>query len=224
MHPPLRFYFDVISPYAYLGFHLIYPLAERHHRDVELVPILFARLLDANGTKGPAEIPSKRAYVFKDAYRTARVANIPFGPPPAHPFNPLLALRIAALPELAGDRRRVVELLFRAVWGGDGSGVTDAAVVQQLLADRGFPAGEWIRAATEPANKARVRDQTEAALARGVFGVPTVDVDGELFWGIDSFAHIERRLLGDDPINDDLLARWVGLPAHAVRRGFGSSQ
>ncbi len=222
MTAPLRFYFDFISPYAYLGFHAIYPLAAGHQRQVELVPILFARLLDANATRGPAEIPAKRAYVFKDAFRTAHALGLPFGPPPAHPFNPLLALRIAGLPELGDARRAVVELLFREVWGGQPRGVTDPLVVVGILDAAGFSGAAWVEAANGDAAKQRVRDNTETALAKGVFGVPSVEADGEVFWGVDSFGHIERRLQGRDPLDAAQFERWRSLPAAAVRRAVSS--
>src|SRR5512140_3653821 len=93
----IRFCFDYVSPYAYLAWTQIHALAARHGREVTPVPVLFAALLDAAGTKGPAEIPAKRGYVFKDVLRSAHRLRVPLVPPPAHPFNPLLALRVSSL-------------------------------------------------------------------------------------------------------------------------------
>jgi 2-hydroxychromene-2-carboxylate isomerase len=98
----LRFYFDFISPYAYLGWKQVHAFARTHALEVEVVPILFAALLNANETKGPAEIPAKRIFVFKDAYRKAHQLKVPFGPPPAHPFNPLAR---TGKPDVAGAVR-----------------------------------------------------------------------------------------------------------------------
>ena len=115
---PLTFYFDLGSPYAYLAWTQIHAIAARRHATVEPTPVLFAGLLNAHGQKGPAEIPPKRIYVFKDTLRRARRLGIPLSPPPSHPFNPLLALRASSL-ELPEDRRRaLVDALFRATWGG----------------------------------------------------------------------------------------------------------
>ena len=94
----IRFHFDFISPYAYLAWTQIHALAARHGRSVEPVPVLFAALLDHHGTKGPAEIPAKRRYLMFDVVRKARALGVPIGPPPAHPFDPLLALRVASVP------------------------------------------------------------------------------------------------------------------------------
>lgn len=215
----LGFYFDFISPYAYIGWKRIFSLAETHGRTVKPVPTLFAALLDANHTKGPAEIPSKRAYIFKDAYRHAHLHHLPFGPPPAHPFNPLLALRIASLSLSDEDRRRVIDVLFDAVWSGGGPGVTEPEVVAKLLSTEGFDGAALVaRAGTQEAKDA-VRHATADALARGVFGVPTVDVDGELFWGTDAFPFIVARLEGRDPVANIDLAAWHDLPVHAQRKG-----
>ncbi|MFT3765883.1 MAG: 2-hydroxychromene-2-carboxylate isomerase [Minicystis sp.] len=216
MAAPIVFYFDVISPYAYIAWTQIHALAERHAREVEPAPILFAALLNANGNKGPAEIPSKRVYIFKDVLRTAARLGLPLTPPPAHPFNPLLALRAASAPMPAGTRRALIDALFRATWGG-GGGVHGEREVAAACAAVGLDPAATLAAATSDEGKARVRARTEEALSRGVFGVPSMWADGELFWGYDAFAHLERFLDGEDPIDDAALAKWAGLPAAASR-------
>ncbi|HWP65190.1 MAG TPA: 2-hydroxychromene-2-carboxylate isomerase [Candidatus Limnocylindria bacterium] len=214
---PVRFYFDFLSPYAYLAWTQVHTLAERYGREVEAVPILFAALLGAHGTKGPAEIPAKRVYVWKDVLRTARVLGVPLSTPPAHPFNPLLALRVASADLTRGERRRLVDALYAATWGG-GPGVTDPEVVARIASDAGFDGPALVRAAGTPALKARLKAQTDEALAHGAFGVPSLLVDGELFWGFDSFGHVERRLAGKDPLGDTDILRWKDLPVGATRR------
>ena len=66
--------------------------------------------------------------------------------------------------------------------------------------------------------KATLRSSTEKALVKGVFGVPTVEVDGELFWGYDAFDHVDAALAGEDPLDREALAKWKKLPATAQRR------
>lgn len=202
----MRFYFDFISPYAYLAWTQL-----RTRPDLTPVPILFAGLLEAHGTRGPAEVPAKRRYIFRDTLRTARRLGVPFAPPPAHPFNPLLALRVASLPTTP---RSVIDALFSAVWGG-GHGVTDPAEVARIAGESA------ITEANTPENKQRLRQQTDDAIARGVFGVPTIEVDGELFWGVDSIANLDAYLRGDGAIDPADIARWESLPAQATRRGQG---
>jgi 2-hydroxychromene-2-carboxylate isomerase len=212
----LEFHFDFISPYAYLAWTQIHALAERYAAAVVPKPLLFAALLDANATKGPAEIPSKRLWVFKDTFRRARYLGVPFAPPPAHPFHPLLALRLASCELDGADPRRVIDVLFAATWGG-GPGVTDEAVVERLLRDAGLPAQALLAEARSPAAKAKLRGATDEALARGVFGVPTLFVDGELFWGLDAFDHVARRLEGRDVLVEAEVERWRDLPVAAQR-------
>lgn len=214
--PALRFYFDFISPYAYLGWTQIHALAGRHGRDVEPVPILFAALLNHYGHKGPAEIPPKRGYMFKNILRLAHRLGVNLQPPPAHPFNPLLALRVASLPMAAADRRRLIDALFAATWGG-GDGVMQPEAVARAVQTAGLDAAALLQEAASPAAKDRVRQQTDEALGQGVFGVPSVAVDGEIFWGNDAFPDVEDFLRGQDPARPELLLRWVNLPAAAQR-------
>jgi 2-hydroxychromene-2-carboxylate isomerase len=218
--PALQVFFDVISPYAYLGWCRVHEVAARHGRRVDPVPVLFAALLDAHGQKGPAEIAPKRIYTFKHVVRIAADHGIVLLPPPSHPFNPLLGLRIAALPMPDGERRRAIDAVFAAVWAG-GPGVEDPEALARWLSTRGLPGTELVTAAQTSEAKARVRETTAEALAAGVFGVPTFGADGELFWGQDSLDHLERFLRGDDPIKGDVLASWVGITATATRPGAG---
>ncbi|MCB9766371.1 MAG: 2-hydroxychromene-2-carboxylate isomerase [Alphaproteobacteria bacterium] len=212
--PALRFLFDFISPYAYLGWKSVHALAERHGRVVQPVPVLFAAMLNHHGHKGPAEIPSKRIYVFKDVLRTAAVLGVPLQPPPSHPFNPLLALRVVGLDMPEDTRFALIDALYAATWGG-GPGVTDPAVVGRIAQDVGVP--DAVVRASQPEAKARLRDATNAAIAEGVFGVPTVLADGELFWGHDSFDHLDRFLAGEDPVDAALLERWAHIRPSATR-------
>jgi 2-hydroxychromene-2-carboxylate isomerase len=217
----IELYFDFISPYAYLAWTQIHRLADKHGVVVAPRPILFAALLDANKTKGPAEIPAKRVWVFKDTFRRAAYAGVPFAPPPAHPFNPLLALRVASVDQTEEQRRLAIDTLFRAVWGG-GPGVTEEATVRELLTTAGLDGDALVEAAHSAEIKARVRARTEEALSRGVFGVPTMIVDDELFWGLDSFDHLERFLEGRDVLRSDELSRWRDLPASSQRKAAKS--
>ncbi len=212
----IRFHFDYLSPYAYIAWTQIHALGERHGRSIQPVPTLLAALLAAGQTKGPAEIPAKRVWVFKDSVRTARVLGIPFGPPPTHPFNPLLALRISGLDQPDEERRRAIDALFAATWGR-GPGIDSADGVRAVLDAAGLDGAALVERASEAGAKARLRELTDEALANGVFGVPTMRVDGELFWGYDSFAHVERFLRGEDPLNDVDLNAWRDLRASASR-------
>ena len=109
LSPPIRFLFDFISPFSYLAWQWIHEVAETHERPIEYQPVLFAALLNHFGHLGPAEIEPKRRYIFKQVARRAHALRLQLAPPPSHPFNPLLALRIASI-----DLCRPGELVSRA--------------------------------------------------------------------------------------------------------------
>jgi 2-hydroxychromene-2-carboxylate isomerase len=213
---PLRFCFDFVSPYSYLAWTQIHALAARHRREVEPWPIVFGAVLGAMGTRGPAEIPPKRAYLIKDVIRLAHTFGVPIALPQSHPFNPLLALRVASLPLAPELRRALIDRLYAAVWAG-GPGVTDRATVAAICAEAGVPAAA-LDEAESAEGKQRLRRQTDEALAAGAFGVPTMLVDGELFWGVDSLPHLERFLRGEDPVDPKVVQQWAALPSSATRR------
>lgn len=213
---PIRFLFDYLSPYAYLAWNRIHALAEAHGRAVEPVPVLLAALLGAGGQKGPAEIPAKRRWVMRDVARTAASLGIPMRPPPSHPFNPLLALRVSSLEMDGAIRRNLIDGLYGATWK-TGEGVTDPEVVARIASGAGLDGAAVVRAAGESDAKDRLRRATEAAIGAGAFGVPTMLVGEELFWGFDSFGHLGKYLEGKDVLDQRLVEAWEKLPASASR-------
>jgi len=206
----LRFYFDYLSPYAYLAWTQVHALGV----EVEPHPILFAALLDANGTRGPAEVPARRRYIVRDVARIAHRFGVPIVAPPAHPFNPLLALRVTAL-ATREQQRPLIDALYRATWA-TGEGITDPAVVQRIASEVGLP-GDAVDQAQQPAIKTRIRANSEDAIARGMFGVPTMLVDDQMFWGCDSLPHLAYYLAHGDVVSAEMIETWEHLPAQAVR-------
>ncbi|HXZ61061.1 MAG TPA: 2-hydroxychromene-2-carboxylate isomerase [Steroidobacteraceae bacterium] len=171
--------FDVISPFAYLGLRDL----ERLPAQVELrfVPVLLAGMLSHFGQMGPAEIPSKRRFTYRFVLWRARQMGIPLRLPPAHPFNPLAALRLVVA---AGSDRRAASVVLEAVFR-DGRDVTDPEVIADLA--RELQVAEPQRAVSDPAVKQQLRANTDWAISLGVFGVPTLVIGTELFWGHDAF-------------------------------------
>jgi 2-hydroxychromene-2-carboxylate isomerase len=210
----LLFHFDFISPFGYLAWTQLPGLAARHELEVIPIPTLFAALLAEGKTKGPAEIPAKRVYFFKDAFRTAHVLGVPFALPPSHPFNPLLGLRVASLPMAPAQRDAVITALYDATWA-QGRGIETPERVVAALTAAGLPGEELV--ARAPEAKETLRLATDDAIAHQVFGVPTMRVGEELFWGVDSFGHLERYLEGKDPLRG-LDLNVIELPASASRR------
>ena len=171
--------FDVISPFAWLSFHDLARLPP----EVELrfVPVLLAGMLSHFGQKGPAEIPSKRRFTYRFVLWRARQMGLPLRFPPAHPFNPLAALRLVVA---AGSNRRAASVVLAAVFR-DGRDVTDPKVIADLA--RQLELADAERAVSDPAVKQQLRDNTDWAISLGVFGVPTLVIGEELFWGQDAF-------------------------------------
>jgi 2-hydroxychromene-2-carboxylate isomerase len=215
----LRFHFDFVSPYSYLAWAQIHRVAERHGRSVDPDPILFAGLLNHHDTKGPAEIPAKRRYLLFDTVRKARALGVPLGPPVHHPFNPLLALRVASAPMEGATRRALIDRIYLGVWSGEGADAESEATIARFLEEVGLDARDALESARSAEGKARLQEQTARAIAEGVFGVPTVLVDGEPFWGVDALAELERFLAEGKPTLDrETVERWSAITPSAVRK------
>jgi 2-hydroxychromene-2-carboxylate isomerase len=205
---PVTWYFDFVSPYSYIAFKRLHELP----RDavVELRPVLFAGLLDHFGQKGPAEVPVKRRWTYRWCTWWARSLGIPFRFPASHPFNPLHHLRLAIA---AGVTRENVGRIFDSIWTS-GAEATDpkgfAALAKELGVDEARMA--------VPEVKAALRRNTEDAIARGVFGVPSYEVDGEVFWGADSIGFVNAFLADATALRNDEMRRAESLPVGAARR------
>ncbi len=212
----VNFYVDPISPYVWLASKQLARI-EAAGVGIAFRPVLFAGLLNAHGQKGPAEIAAKRVYTFTDVMREAARRQLPFRGPPGHPFNPLQSLRMCLAIDNLEERRRFACAVFDACWEA-GEDVSDLAVLQRLAAQCGLDSAALTTAAGAPQLKQRLIDDTNAAIAAGVFGVPTFEVDGQLFWGgdrIDALLwHLEGKRI-DMAARDAFLAR----PALAKRPG-----
>jgi 2-hydroxychromene-2-carboxylate isomerase len=171
--------FDVISPFAYLSFKQLPQLPQPV--EVEFMPVLFAGMLNHFGQKGPAEIDSKRRFTYRFALWRARKMGVAMRMPPNHPFNPIMALRLIVA---AGSTQAAIDRVLDAVFL-HGRDVADAGVIAELADALGV--GEPASALQAPDVKQKLRANTDWAIQKGVFGVPTLVVDGEIFWGHDAF-------------------------------------
>lgn len=188
----ITFYLDFISPYAYLAFEKLPEALMGHHIHVSYKPVLFAGLLKHHGQLGPAEIPGKREWTYRQVLWLAHRHGVDLQLPAQHPFNPLGLLRLALACGHEGlINRYVAETIFRHVWRG-GADAADAQRLQTLteqLAPLQDPRSEAV--------KAQLKANTDQAIAQGVFGVPTLEVDGKLFWGFDALPMLTAYLEGD---------------------------
>lgn len=203
-------YFDVISPFAYLHLKRLHTLPAS--LGIEYVPVLLAGLLKHWESKGPAEISPKRAYTYRYVTWLAQSLGIPFKMPPSHPFNSLQAQRLLVG---AGSSPANVAAAFNMIWqeGRDLQNPTEIAELGRRLGlddVRSVLADEQV--------KSKLRTNTDAAISEGVFGVPTFVVEGRLFWGQDSF-DMMLAWLGDPGLFDTQeMQRVSNLPVGTARR------
>jgi 2-hydroxychromene-2-carboxylate isomerase len=189
----LTFWFDPVSPFAALAFERLPQTLAGLSVTVAYRPVLFAGLLKRWGQKGPAEIEPKRAWTFRQVHWLAHQQGMRLATPAQHPFNPLPLLRLllACAPAGGTPSRRCCEAVLQHVWqdGADANDPQRLAALTRELAPQADPAG--------PAVKQALKDATDAAIAIGLFGVPTVEVDGRLFWGLDGLPMLAGYLHGD---------------------------
>jgi 2-hydroxychromene-2-carboxylate isomerase len=205
-----EWYFDFISPFSYLQLGKVQKWRERI--EITPVPIAFGAILNHTGTLGPAEVPGKREFMYRFIVWQAEQDGIELRFPPAHPFNPLTALRLCVA---AGTTWESVEKIYTHIWRDGKAGVTP-----DDLADVGASLGiDNVENAANDANvKTQLRTNTDGAIAAGVFGVPTLRIGGEHFWGNDASSMIDAWL--DDPAYFDSAEyrRVATLPTGVERR------
>jgi 2-hydroxychromene-2-carboxylate isomerase len=203
-------YFDFVSPFSYLQCERLPALAPA--LQVRCKPVVFGAILAANAHKGPAEIPAKRGFTYRFAHWQAGQLGIPFKFPHEHPFNPLPLLRLAVA---CDSRFDAVQRIFRFVWR-DGR-LPDLPIEWAELAhELGVDDADARIAAAEV--KDELRRNTDEALARGVFGVPTLAIGGELFWGVDATEMAREFVAHGCRYVDPEYARIAALPTGVVRK------
>ena len=207
--PQAVWYFDFISPFAYLQWQRLDAL--RGRLALEPRPILLAAVLTERGQKGPAEIPAKRVFTYRYVQWRAQSQGVALRFPPAHPFNPIAALRLCIACGCSADS---VGAIYRHIWRDGNPGDTAEALAPVA---RQLGVADVAAAIGAPEVKAKLRDNTDAALRDGVFGVPTVRLDGHLFWGDDATPMLEAYL--DEPALFDgaEMKRIADLPVAASR-------
>ncbi len=203
----LDWYFDFVSPYSYICLHRLAEVP----RPVNFKPVLFAGLLNHWGQKGPAEIPAKRQWTYRWCTWWASELGIPFRFPAAHPFNPLPHLRLALA---CGSAPEAVKRIFEWVWMS-GENASDPQRFSALCRELGVTEERL----SNQEVKDQLRGNTDEAAARGVFGVPSFIVDGEVFWGADSIGFLNAFLRDRSVLDNEEMRRVDALPAAAARKG-----
>ena len=202
-------YFDFISPFAYLQLGRFQDLP----KDLEIAfkPVVFSGLLNHWGNLGPAEIPPKRKFVYRFFKWQANQRGMPFTMPPVHPFNPLPPLRLALL---GGSSPEVVRRIFRFIYG-EGRNLDDESSIAALGASLGI--ADACERIMEVGIKQQLKANTDAAIAAGVFGVPTFVAGGNIFWGDDATDMFLNYLIDPELFEDSEMVRISGLPMGLTR-------
>ncbi|MDD2712837.1 MAG: 2-hydroxychromene-2-carboxylate isomerase [Simplicispira sp.] len=191
----ITFYLDFVSPYAWLAFERLPQVLEGVSHSVQYRPVLLGALLQAQGNPGPVGIAPKRDWTYRHVTWLGHALGVPLQMPARHPFKPLPLLRQALACSHDGSINRFTAgTVLRHVWQG-GHDALDAvrltALDAELEPQRQPDDADGVRA------KALLRSNTDTAAARGVFGVPAFEVDGKLFWGLDSLPMLRAYLDGD---------------------------
>lgn len=191
-------FYDVVCPYAYLGVTQIADVAARAGAEVRWKPFLLGGVLNAVGNSDPngAMSPAKARHNLLDMKRWAEHFGVPLEMPGAHPRRTVLAMRAVLVADQLGGIEAQVSAamaLYESYWGL-GEDVADGAVIARSLDRAGLDGAACVAGAANPDIKAELRERTDEALRRGVFGAPTFFVGDEMFWGQDRLFFVERAL------------------------------
>ncbi|KAK9767146.1 hypothetical protein K7432_003269 [Basidiobolus ranarum] len=197
----IHYYFDYVSPYSYLALKNLQNLLRGSNHKLILKPVFLPNLLKHWKQSSPVANEAKRKWIIKDSYRHSSMNSIPFRFPSTHPFNSIYALR-ASVPAAVGDKQEeLVNILFDSVWNPDSSlvDVTNKTELSSFLKENGF----WQSSGSDEKIKQELEENTQEALKLEVFGVPSMVVDNQVFWGCDQLPYVMETLQGKDPLNHE---------------------
>lgn len=191
----LEFYFDYGSPYSYLADTQVETIAKRTGAALARKPMLLGGVFKSTGNQSPMVIDQKGKWANDDLGMWARFYGVPFQRNPHFPVNTLALMRGAAAAQIDGLFERYHPAMFKAMWV-DGRNLNDMAVVGAVLAEAGIDAAKMAGRIQDQDVKDRLKNTTDEAVARGVFGAPTSFVDDLMFFGNDRLPFVEMALTG----------------------------
>ncbi len=195
MSKTVEFLFDLGSPTTYLAYTQLPAICEQTDSQLIYIPILLGGVFKATGNASPATIPAKGRHMILDLDRYARRYGVPLKFNPHFPINTLMLMRAVTGIQLHHPERFVafIDCLFRALWV-DGRNLNDPAAVAAVLSGNGFDPNEVLALTDDETVKATLKDNTEKAVRRGVFGVPSMFVDDQLYFGQDRLDFVLEAL------------------------------
>lgn len=207
MATPITWYFDYVSPYAYLQFAQLEKIPAAH--TISYRPVLFAGLLKHWGQLGPAEIPPKRQFTYRQVTWLAHKRSLPLRFPPAHPFNPLALLRLTLS---MNNDFQVIAAIFKEIWG---RGKSPDEALETLSRDFAWDHPEEL--VSRECSKQQLLENTRQAADAKVFGVPTLEIDDQQFWGQDALDFALDYLQNPDLFEMPQMRRLLEIPSGAQR-------
>ena len=195
MSKTVEFYFDLGSPATYLAYTQLPKICERTGSQLTYIPILLGGVFKATGNASPATVPAKGRYMFQDLDRYARRYGVPLKFNPHFPINTLMLMRAVTGMQLRHPERfaAFIDCLFKALWV-DGRSLDEPTTVAAVLTENGFDPNEVLTLTADEQIKAALKDNTEKAVQRGVFGAPSMFVDNQLFFGQDRLGFVVEAL------------------------------
>lgn len=209
-NPAITWYFDTLSPFAWIALPAVEALAAR--RPVTLAPVVLGAVLAHWGSIGPAELPPKRLHTYRLSQFMADRAGLPMRYPPRHPFR---SLEVQRLLTALGATPAAVRTAFEFVWR-EGRDAGERQEFAALCGRLGVADYEGLVAAQ--GTRATLRATTEAATAAGIFGVPTLRIGTENFWGVDALPLAKAYLADPGLFAGGEMARLATIPAAVERK------
>ena len=195
MSKTVEFLFDLGSPTTYLAYTQLPAICEQTDSQLIYIPILLGGVFKATGNASPATIPAKGRHMIQDLDRYARRYGVPLKFNPHFPINTLVLMRAVTGIQLHHPERFVafIDCLFKALWV-EGRNLNDPATVAAVLSGNGFDPNEVLALTADETVKATLKDNTEKAVQRGVFGAPSMFVDDQLYFGQDRLDFVIEAL------------------------------
>ena len=196
MSKTLEFFFDLGSPASYLAYTQLPALCAETAAQLVYQPMLLGGVFKATGNASPITVPAKGRYMFDDLARYAQRYQVTLRFNPHFPINTLVLMRAVTGIQMCQPERfdAFVDCLFRALWI-EGLNLGDPAVVANVLTEHGFDPDEILALANDESVKTALKDKTEQAIQRGVFGAPSLFVGNQLFFGQDRLEFVREALI-----------------------------
>ncbi|MDE4454835.1 2-hydroxychromene-2-carboxylate isomerase [Psychrobacter sp. DAB_AL62B] len=193
MSKKVEFFFDVGSPASYLAWTQLESMAQRTNAKIIWRPMLLGAVFQATGNASPAAVPAKGPYMLKDLQRFSNIYGVPFNFNPFFPLNTMHLMRGATAYLEEPEFLTYLAAIFNALWS-EKLNMESPEVVAEVLTKAGIDVTDFMARISETEVKERLKDTTEEAVARGVFGAPSFFVNGEMFFGQDRLSFVETAL------------------------------